>query len=88
MRDLAKATDYLQTATSYGLLPVDANRRVQLVQVDITDAGSIAPAIGNASKVRTPLNILADVHCARLALQEYFVDRLERCSSGRGQSSD
>ena len=52
MRDVAKATEYLQTATSYGLLPADASRRVQLVQVDITDANSIAPAIGNASKVR------------------------------------
>ena len=51
MRDVAKATEYLQTATSFGLLPGDASKRVQLVQVDITDPDSIAPAIGSASKV-------------------------------------
>ena len=51
VRDVAKATEYLQTATSYGLLPADASRRVQLVEVDITQPDSIPPAIGNASKV-------------------------------------
>ena len=50
VRNVAKATEYLQTATTYGLLPSDANRRVQLVEVDITDPDSIGPAIGNASK--------------------------------------
>ena len=51
VRDVAKASEYLQTATSYGLLPADASRRVQLVEVDITQPDSIPPAIGNASKV-------------------------------------
>ena len=46
---------------------------MQLVQVDITDPGSIAPAIGNASKVRALLNILADGHCARLALKRILL---------------
>jgi len=50
VRNVAKATEYLQTATSYGLLPSDASKRVQLVEVDITDPDSIGPAIGNASK--------------------------------------
>lgn len=53
MRDVAKASEYLQTATAFGLLPQDASRRVQLVQVDITDPDSIGPAIGGASKVHT-----------------------------------
>ena len=51
VRNVAKASEYLQTATSYGLLPADASRRVQLVEVDITQPDSIPPAIGNASKV-------------------------------------
>ena len=51
VRDVAKASEYLQTATSYGLLPADASRRVQLVEVDITQPDSIPPAIGNASRV-------------------------------------
>ena len=51
VRDVAKAMEYLQTATSFGLLPQDASKRVQLVQVDITDPDSIGPAIGGASKV-------------------------------------
>jgi len=50
VRNVAKAREYLQTATSYGLLPSDAIKRVQLVEVDITDPDSIGPAIGNASK--------------------------------------
>ena len=53
VRDVAKASEYLQTATSYGLLPADASRRVQLVEIDITQPDSIPPAIGNASKVCT-----------------------------------
>jgi hypothetical protein len=67
VRDVAKATEYLQMATSFGLLPADASRRVQLVQLDITDAGSIAPAIGNASKVRVVEHTGYTVHCPCLA---------------------
>ena len=57
VRDVAKAMEYLQTATSFGLLPQDASKRVQLVQVDITDPDSIAPAIGSASKVSTSTTV-------------------------------
>ena len=63
VRDVAKATEYLQTATSYGLLPSDASKRVQLVQVDITDPDSIAPAIGSASKVGNMDTLWANELC-------------------------
>ena len=65
VRDVAKASEYLQTATSYGLLPADASRRVQLVEVDITQPDSIPPAIGNASKV---CRLCSDISCKSASL--------------------
>ena len=62
VRDIAKAAEYLQTATSFGLLPGDASRRVQLVQVDITDPDSIGPAIGSASKVGPQIQQVTTSH--------------------------
>lgn len=51
MRDTEKAQGYVDTAIAYGLLPKDASRRIQLVECDVSDPDSLAPAIGNCAKV-------------------------------------
>lgn len=51
VRSTAKARGFLETAVSYGLLPADAARRVQLVEVDLTNADEIPGAIGSAGRV-------------------------------------
>ena len=51
VRDVEKAKGFLDMAIAYGLLPAEATKRVVLVEADLTDKGSIIPAIGNASKV-------------------------------------
>lgn len=55
VRNPEKAAEYLRTAVDYGLLPADAARRVTFVPVDLTKPDTIAPAIGNAAKVRIHL---------------------------------
>lgn len=53
VRSKAKAQAYLDTAVAYGLLPRGAERRVQIVEYDITDPETIPAAIGPAEKVGT-----------------------------------
>lgn len=50
-RNPEEARKLVQTATDYGILPADAARRITVVPVDLEDADSIAPALGNAGKV-------------------------------------
>ena len=50
-RNPDKARQLVKTATEYGILPADAARRITVVPVDLEDADSIAPALGNAGKV-------------------------------------
>ncbi len=52
VRNVEKAQGYLDTAIAYGLLPRGAERRVQIVEYDITEPDTIPPAIGNAAKAR------------------------------------
>ena len=51
VRNRDRAQAYLETAMAYGLLPRGAERRVQLVEYDITEPDTLGPAIGSASKV-------------------------------------
>ena len=50
-RNVEKARVYLQTAVDYGLISSEAARRLQVVELDLTQPGTIAPAIGTAAKV-------------------------------------
>lgn len=51
VRSPDKAQAYLDTAMAYGLLPKGAERRVQIVEYDVTQPDTIAAAIGSAAKV-------------------------------------
>jgi hypothetical protein len=55
VRSTDKAQAYLDTAMAYGLLPKGAERRVQIVEYNVTQPDTIAAAIGSASKVYTLL---------------------------------
>lgn len=55
VRSTDKAQAYLDTAMAYGLLPKGSERRVQIVEYDVTQPDTISAAIGSASKVHTLL---------------------------------
>jgi nucleoside-diphosphate-sugar epimerase len=88
VRDATKAAEYLRTAVGYGLLPADAARRVQLVELDLTDPDTIAPAIGNAGKVGPPAPVcLSDMVTAvvrKHACVHYCSALLTHQQTGRG----
>ena len=50
-RNVEKAQKYLKIAISFGLIAPEAARRLSIVEVDLTDEETIAPAIGKAGKV-------------------------------------
>lgn len=54
-RNTQKAQDYVDYATSLGLLSGDAAKRLQIVPVDLEDPGSISAALGNATRVNYEL---------------------------------
>lgn len=51
-RNPEEARALVKAATEYGILTGDAARRLMVVPVDLEDEDSIAPAVGNAGKVR------------------------------------
>jgi hypothetical protein len=59
VRSKDKAQAYLDTAMAYGLLPRGAERRVQIVEYDITQPDTVPPAIGSAAKVHILLKMLS-----------------------------
>ena len=67
VRSTDKAQAYLDTAMAYGLLPKGAERRVQIVEYDVTQPDTIAAAIGSASKVHAVLRVTStrqrEQHC-------------------------
>jgi hypothetical protein len=52
VRDVEKAETSLQVAAQYGIISSEQLKNVQVVQFDLSAPESIAPAIGNANKVR------------------------------------
>ncbi len=52
VRDLEAAESSAQIAADYGLLSAEQQTRLKLVQFDLTKPDTLAPAIGNAAKVR------------------------------------
>lgn len=62
-RNPDEARQLVKTATEYGILPADAARRITVVPVDLEDADSIAPALGNAGKVPLcPCHVITCLH--------------------------
>ena len=57
-RNPEEARNLVKTATDYGILTGDAARRLTVVPVDLEDEDSIAPAVGNAGRVRPLLQYL------------------------------
>ena len=51
-RNPQEGRDLLKAATTYGILTAEQARRLTVVPVDLEDEDSIAPAVGNAGKVR------------------------------------
>ena len=51
-RNPQEGRDLVKQATQYGILTADQARRLTVVPVDLEDEGSIAPAVGNAGRVR------------------------------------
>lgn len=51
VRDQAQGETLLKTAVDFGLLSPEAARKAQIVEFDLLDESTIAPAIGPASKV-------------------------------------
>ena len=56
-RNTAKAREYAELATSLGILPGSAAKRLEVVPVDLERSDTILPAIGSAGKVPCVLAI-------------------------------
>ena len=54
-RNVSKAQNYVDVASSLGLLSSDAVKRLQIVPVDLEDPGSISAALGGATRVNCSL---------------------------------
>lgn len=67
-RNPDEARQLVKTATEYGILPADAAKRITVVPVDLEDADSIAPALGNAGKVGQ--NFLCSIVCVRFVCKD------------------
>lgn len=72
-RNTKKAKEYVELATSLGVLPAEAVKRLKIVSVDFEDQQTILPAIGNAEKVFPDWNNW-------LAMRQYYA-LLEMSSS-------
>lgn len=51
-RDMDKAAEWKALATQYGIITGEQAKKLAIVPFDLTDEDSLAPALGNASRVR------------------------------------
>ncbi len=51
VRSADKAAEWKSLATQYGIITTEQARKLAIVEFDLTEPDSIAPALGNASRV-------------------------------------
>ena len=70
VRDVEAAESSAQIAADYGLVSAEQRQRLKLVQFDLTKPETLAPAIGNAAKVRACRGRAASAGAAGVAVAQ------------------